>query len=102
MYKKNFILLTKNSTLLITRITNPYGHPNILVEFIILLKNRVSFRKTMKNAIELTEQAHTKGIQVEIASRIDEKEIERVEWIKEGRVPLKTIQAKFDYCFYGV
>ncbi|KAL0284749.1 UNVERIFIED_CONTAM: 30S ribosomal protein S3, chloroplastic [Sesamum angustifolium] len=50
--------------------------PNILAEFIAeQLKNRVSFRKAMKKAIELTEQADTKGIQVQIAGRIDGKEI---------------------------
>ena len=41
----------------------------------------------MKNAIELTKQADTNGIQVQIAGRIDRKEIARVEWIR-GRVPL--------------
>ncbi|KAI9154341.1 hypothetical protein LWI28_024684 [Acer negundo] len=46
------------------------------------LKNRVSFRKAMKRAIELTELANTKGIQVQIAGRIDGKEIARVEWIR--------------------
>ncbi|GJU11361.1 ribosomal protein L16 [Tanacetum coccineum] len=66
------------------------------------LKNRVSFRKAMKKAIELTEQADTKGIQVQIEGRIDEKEITRVEWIREGRVPLQTIRAKIDYCSYTV
>ncbi|GJW20521.1 ribosomal protein S3 [Tanacetum coccineum] len=66
------------------------------------LKNRVSFRKAMKKAIELTEQADTKGIQVQIAGRIDGKEIARVEWIREGRVPLQTIRAKIDYCSYTV
>nr|QWY86313.1 ribosomal protein S3 [Guibourtia demeusei] len=87
----------------ITRIANPYGHPNILAEFIAgQLKNRVSFRKAMKKAIELSEQAGTKGIQVQIAGRIDGKEIARVEWIREGRVPLQTIQAKIDYCSYTV
>nr|YP_009456184.1 ribosomal protein S3 [Lagenaria siceraria]YP_010131132.1 ribosomal protein S3 [Benincasa hispida]QNM38569.1 ribosomal protein S3 [Lagenaria siceraria var. microcarpa]AHM88705.1 ribosomal protein S3 [Lagenaria siceraria]AHM88995.1 ribosomal protein S3 [Lagenaria siceraria]AHM89054.1 ribosomal protein S3 [Lagenaria siceraria]AHM89113.1 ribosomal protein S3 [Lagenaria siceraria] len=87
----------------ITRIGNPYGHPNILAEFIAgQLKNRVSFRKAMKKAIELTEQAGTKGIQVQIAGRIDGKEIARVEWIREGRVPLQTIRAKIDYCCYPV
>ncbi|KAG5385220.1 hypothetical protein IGI04_036690 [Brassica rapa subsp. trilocularis] len=87
----------------ITRISNPYGHPNILAEFIAgQLKNRVSFRKAMKKAIELTEQANTKGIQVQIAGRIDGKEIARVEWIREGRVPLQTIEAKIDYCSYTV
>uniref|UniRef100_A0A151UGE5 Small ribosomal subunit protein uS3c n=1 Tax=Cajanus cajan TaxID=3821 RepID=A0A151UGE5_CAJCA len=87
----------------ITRITNAYGHPNILAEFIAgQLKNRVSFRKAMKKAIELTEQAGTKGVQIQIAGRIDGKEIARVEWIREGRVPLQTIRAKIDYCSYTV
>nr|QGA86486.1 ribosomal protein S3 [Dialium guineense]QVX30952.1 ribosomal protein S3 [Dialium guineense] len=87
----------------ITRIANPYGHPNILAEFIAgQLRNRVSFRKAMKKAIELTEQAGTKGVQVQIAGRIDGKEIARVEWIRESRVPLQTIRAKIDYCSYTV
>nr|YP_010416883.1 ribosomal protein S3 [Campylotropis bonii]USC54258.1 ribosomal protein S3 [Campylotropis bonii] len=87
----------------IARIANAYKHPNILAEFIAgQLKNRVSFRKAMKKAIELTEQAGTKGVQVQIAGRIDGKEIARVEWIREGRVPLQTIRAKIDYCCYTV
>ncbi|XP_027357024.1 uncharacterized protein LOC113866344 [Abrus precatorius] len=56
----------------------------------------------MKKAIELTEQAGTKGVQVQIAGRIDGKEIARIEWIREGRVPLQTIRAKIDYCSYTV
>ncbi|WRX18438.1 hypothetical protein QQP08_010925 [Theobroma cacao] len=43
----------------------------------------------MKKVIELTKQADTKGIQIQIAKRIDEKEIALVEWIREaiaGRV----------------
>lgn len=32
---------------------------------------------------------HTKGIQVQIAGYIDENEIVRVEWIREGRVVAK-------------
>lgn len=32
---------------------------------------------------------HTKGIQVQIARCIDENEIVRVEWIREGRVVAK-------------
>nr|YP_009576889.1 ribosomal protein S3 [Callianthemum taipaicum]QBK48794.1 ribosomal protein S3 [Callianthemum taipaicum] len=87
----------------IARVAKPYGQPNILAEFIAgQLKNRVSFRKAMKKAIELTEQADTKGIQVQISGRIDGKEIARVEWLREGRVPLQTIRAKINYCSYTV
>nr|YP_009670029.1 ribosomal protein S3 [Terminalia guyanensis]QCW95348.1 ribosomal protein S3 [Terminalia guyanensis] len=101
--QKELNCVNRKLNIAITRIPNPYGTPNILAEFIAgQLKNRVSFRKAMKKAIELTEQADTKGIQVQIAGRIDGKEIARVEWIREGRVPLQTIRAKIDYCSYPV
>nr|QWE50428.1 ribosomal protein S3 [Rourea microphylla] len=101
--QKELNCMNQKLNIAIIKISNPYGHPNILAEFIAeQLKNRVSFRKAMKKAIELTEQADTKGMQVQIAGRIDGKEIARVEWIREGRVPLQTIRAKIEYCFYTV
>ena len=87
----------------ITKIANIYRDPHILAQFIAqLLLNRISFRKAMQKGIELVEQADTKGVQIQIAGRIDGKEIARVEWIREGRVPLLTIRAKIDYCSYPV
>nr|QIS91866.1 ribosomal protein S3 [Augusta austrocaledonica] len=101
--QKEFNSVNRKLNIAITKIVKPYGNPNILAEYIAgQLKNRVSFRKAMKKAIELTEQANTKGIQVQIAGRIDGKEIARVEWIRKGRVPLQTIRAKIDYCSYTV
>nr|QVY58840.1 ribosomal protein S3 [Silene latifolia subsp. alba] len=101
--QKELNCVSRKLNIAISRIAKPYGHPNILAEFIAgQLKNRVSFRKAMKKAIELTEQADTKGIQIQIAGRIDGKEIARIEWIREGRVPLQTIRAKIDYCAYTV
>nr|WRW11346.1 ribosomal protein S3 [Uraria crinita] len=101
--QKKLNCVNRKLNIAIARIANAYKHPNILAEFIAgQLKNRVSFRKAMKKAIELTEQAGTKGVQVQIAGRIDGKEIARVEWIREGRVPLQTIRAKIDYCCYTV
>jgi small subunit ribosomal protein S3 len=101
--QKKLNCVNRKLNISITRIANPYRNPNILAEFIAgQLKNRISFRKAIKKAIELTEQAGTKGVQVQIAGRIDGKEIARVEWIREGRVPLQTIRAKIDYCSYTV
>nr|YP_010176239.1 ribosomal protein S3 [Tadehagi triquetrum]QSQ71374.1 ribosomal protein S3 [Tadehagi triquetrum] len=101
--QKKMNCVNRKLNIAIAKIANAYKHPNILAEFIAgQLKNRVSFRKAMKKAIELTEQAGTKGVQVQIAGRIDGKEIARVEWIREGRVPLQTIRAKIDYCCYTV
>nr|YP_007475658.1 ribosomal protein S3 [Heliconia collinsiana]AGE92722.1 ribosomal protein S3 [Heliconia collinsiana]AYP31598.1 ribosomal protein S3 [Heliconia collinsiana]AYP33586.1 ribosomal protein S3 [Heliconia collinsiana] len=101
--QKEFNFVNRRLNIVITRVEKPYGQPNILAEYIALqLKNRVSFRKAMKKAIELAEQTDTKGIQVQIAGRIDGKEIARVEWIREGRVPLQTIRAKIDHCSYTI
>jgi len=61
---KRLILILEKTN--ITRIPNAYSDPNILAEFIAgQLKNRISFRKAIKNAIELAEQADTKGVQEE-------------------------------------
>nr|YP_009556456.1 ribosomal protein S3 [Weigela japonica]QBC70887.1 ribosomal protein S3 [Weigela japonica] len=101
--QKEFHCVNRKLNIAITIIAKPYGNANILAEFIAdKLKNRVSFRKVMKRVIELSEQADTKGIQVQIAGRINGKAIARVTWIREGRVPLQTIRAKIDYCSYTV
>nr|QGS65032.1 ribosomal protein S3 [Microcycas calocoma]QKN99158.1 ribosomal protein S3 [Microcycas calocoma] len=85
----------------IVKVAKPYGEPNILAEFIALqLEDRVSLGRTVKKAIELAEQADIKGIQIQIAGRLDGNEIARVEWAREGRVPPQTIRAKIDYCYY--
>nr|YP_009538930.1 ribosomal protein S3 [Caragana rosea var. rosea]YP_010831439.1 ribosomal protein S3 [Caragana rosea]ATQ37504.1 ribosomal protein S3 [Caragana rosea var. rosea]WFG49735.1 ribosomal protein S3 [Caragana rosea]WFG49888.1 ribosomal protein S3 [Caragana rosea] len=101
--QKKLNCVNRKLNIAITRIPNAYRDPNILAEFIAgQLKNRISFRKAIKKAIELAEQAGTKGVKVQIAGRIDGKEIARVEWIREGSVPLQTIRAKIDYCSYPV
>nr|WRY72282.1 ribosomal protein S3 [Sclerocactus unguispinus] len=101
--KKELNCVNRKLNIAIIRIEKPYRHPNLLAEFInVQLKNRVSFRKAMKKAIELAEQAETKGIKIQIAGRLGGKDIARVAWIREGRVPLQTIRAKIDYCAYTV
>nr|YP_009671418.1 ribosomal protein S3 [Passiflora obovata]QCX30681.1 ribosomal protein S3 [Passiflora obovata] len=101
--QKELNLINRKLNIKIIRIKNPYKDPNILAEFIAeQLKNRVSYRKAMKKAIELAKRAHTKGIQVQIAGRLGGKDIARVAWIRAGRVPLQTLRAKIHYCSYMV
>ncbi|KAL5646550.1 hypothetical protein ACJX0J_001419 [Zea mays] len=60
----------------IEKVKEPYRQPNILAEYIAFqLKNRVSFRKAMKKAIELTKKADIKGIKIQIAGRLAGKEM---------------------------
>lgn len=71
--QKEFFSVNRRLNIAIIRVAKPYAQPTILAEHIALqLKNRVSFRKAMKSAIELTEQADTKGIQIQIAGRTRE------------------------------
>nr|AVM82898.1 ribosomal protein S3 [Adenocalymma ackermannii] len=107
--QKEFHYLNQKLKIFIKKIAKPYTNPNILAQFIATqFNNRVSFRKAIKKAIELTGEADTKGIQVQISGRIGGNEMARVEWIREGRVPLQTVRAKIDYCshiirtIYGV
>lgn len=97
------ILISKNHKLrmTLTEIIKPYGEPTILAEYIALqLENRVAFRRTMKKAIELAKKTNIKGIKIQIAGRLNGAEIARVEWIREGRVPLQTLRANIEYCYY--
>nr|NP_039338.1 ribosomal protein S3 [Marchantia paleacea]P06356.1 RecName: Full=Small ribosomal subunit protein uS3c; AltName: Full=30S ribosomal protein S3, chloroplastic [Marchantia polymorpha]CAA28124.1 rps3 [Marchantia paleacea] len=83
-------------------IAKPYGEPKILAKKIALkLESRVAFRRTMKKAIELAKKGNIKGIKIQIAGRLNGAEIARVEWAREGRVPLQTIRARINYCYYA-
>nr|YP_009436320.1 ribosomal protein S3 [Cyphia belfastica]ATG26497.1 ribosomal protein S3 [Cyphia belfastica] len=101
--EKDFYCVNRKIKLAIKRITEPYRYPNIVAEFIAYqLKRRVPYRKAMRMAVELTEEANTKGVRVQMAGRLGGKDIARVDWIQEGRLPLQTVQAKIDYCSYTV
>jgi small subunit ribosomal protein S3 len=61
------------------------------------LERRIPFRRVMKKAIQATMDAGAAGVKVQISGRIGGAEIARVEWYKEGRIPLHTLKAKIDY-----
>nr|AVM84575.1 ribosomal protein S3 [Fridericia platyphylla]AVM84576.1 ribosomal protein S3 [Fridericia platyphylla]AVM84577.1 ribosomal protein S3 [Fridericia platyphylla] len=101
--QKKFHSVNQKLKISITKIAKPYANPSILAEFIARqFKNRVSFRKAIKRAIELSVSSDTKGIQIQISGRIGGKEMARVQWIRRGRVPLQTVRAKIDYCSYTI
>nr|QYB22509.1 ribosomal protein S3 [Sequoiadendron giganteum]BBN66916.1 ribosomal protein S3 [Sequoiadendron giganteum] len=87
----------------IEKVEKPYREPKILAEYIALqLKERVEIRKIMKKAIELAEKADVEGIKIQIKGRLNGIERARKESAMQGRVPLQTLRAKIDYCYYAV
>jgi small subunit ribosomal protein S3 len=86
----------------LNNVTQPYGEPKILAEHVASqLRNRVAFRRTMKKAIEPVGRTSNKGIKIQIAGRLNGSEMARVEWAREGRVPLQTIRARIKYCHHS-
>ena len=61
------------------------------------LERRVSFRRAMKKAVQSALRFGAGGIRVNCSGRLAGAEIARMEWYREGRVPLHTLRADVDY-----
>ncbi|NWH07672.1 MAG: 30S ribosomal protein S3 [Alphaproteobacteria bacterium] len=61
------------------------------------LARRVSFRRAMKRAVQSAIRLGAKGIRINCGGRLGGAEIARVEWYREGRVPLHTLRADIDF-----
>ena len=61
------------------------------------LERRVAFRRAMKRAVQSAMRLGAQGIRITCAGRLGGAEIARVEWYREGRVPLHTLRADIDY-----
>lgn len=63
------------------------------------LVRRVAFRRAMKRAVSSAMRFGAQGIKIICAGRLGGAEMARVEWYKEGRIPLHTLRADIDYGF---
>ncbi|MDP6490464.1 MAG: 30S ribosomal protein S3 [Kiritimatiellia bacterium] len=63
------------------------------------MARRVSFRRAMKRAIKLAMDLGVEGIKIRVSGRLGGSELSRVEWYKEGKIPLHTLRANIDYGF---
>jgi small subunit ribosomal protein S3 len=61
------------------------------------LERRVSFRRAMKRAVQSAMRLGANGIRINCGGRLGGAEIARMEWYREGRVPLHTLRADIDY-----
>src|SRR5882757_5373670 len=61
------------------------------------LERRIMFRRAMKRAVQNALRQGAQGIKIQVGGRLNGAEIARVEWYREGRVPLHTLRAYVDY-----
>src|ERR1700745_657638 len=72
------------------------------------LERRVAFRRAMKRAVQSAVRLGAQGIRINCSGRLGGAEIARMEWYREGRVPLHTLRADVDFGYgtakttYGV
>src|SRR5918996_612197 len=61
------------------------------------LERRIAFRRAMKRAVQSAMRLGAEGIRINCSGRLGGAEIARMEWYREGRVPLHTLRADVDY-----
>jgi len=91
-------MMNKQVAVNIVEVKNPDINSKLVAEKIAFdLENRVSFRRTMKQAIGRAMRLGAKGIKVMVSGRLGGAEIARSETYHEGTIPLQTIRADIDY-----
>ena len=61
------------------------------------LERRIAFRRAMKRSVQSAMRLGALGIRINCSGRLGGAEIARMEWYREGRVPLHTLRAEVDY-----
>ena len=84
----------------IVEIRKPEADAQLIAENITAqLERRIAFRRAMKRAMQSAMRLGAKGIRINVAGRLGGAEIARMEWYKEGRVPLHPLRADMDFGF---
>lgn len=87
-------------TLNIVEVRKPEVDAKLVAEGIASqLEKRVGFRRAVKRAMQSAQRMGALGIRVNCSGRLGGAEIARMEWYREGQVPLHTLRADIDYGF---
>ncbi|GJL92441.1 30S ribosomal protein S3 [Hyphococcus sp.] len=91
-------LSSSETVLNIVEIRKPEIDATLVAENIAQqLERRVAFRRAMKRAMQTAQRMGGLGIRINVSGRLGGAEIARMEWYREGRVPLHTLRADIDY-----
>jgi len=91
-------IVNQEVVLNIHEVRKPESDAKLVAESIALqLERRVSFRRAMKKAMQSAMRVGALGIRVNCSGRLGGAEIARMEWYREGNVPLHTLRADVDY-----
>ncbi len=97
--KKDLAKFTKDEVHLnIVPVAKPEIDATLIAESIAQqLEKRVAFRRAMKRSVQSCLRLGAQGIRINVSGRLGGAEIARMEWYREGRVPLHTLRSDIDY-----
>ena len=97
--RKKLTEMTKSETHLnIVEVRKPEIDAKLVAQSIAQqLERRIAFRRAMKRAVQSAMRLGAEGIRINCSGRLGGAEIARMEWYREGRVPLHTLRADVDY-----
>jgi len=101
--RKKLMEMTKSETHLnIVEVRKPEIDAILVAQSIAQqLERRIAFRRAMKRAVQSAMRLGAEGIRINCSGRLGGAEIARMEWYREGRVPLHTLRADIDFG-YGI
>ncbi len=84
----------------IVEVRDPDANAQLVAESIAQqIERRVALKRAMKRAEKVAMDMGVDGIKIRCGGRINGAEIARVEWSKQGKVPLHELRANIDYGF---
>jgi len=93
-------LTDKEIYLEIKEIKTPDLSAQLVAESVAMqMERRVSFRRAMKRALQMTMELGALGIRLEVSGRLGGAELSRRESYLKGSVPLHTLRANVQYGF---
>ena len=97
--RKKLTVFTKSELHLnIVEVRKPETDATLIAQSIAQqLERRIAFRRAMKRAVQSAMRLGAEGIRINVSGRLGGAEIARMEWYREGRVPLHTLRADIDY-----
>jgi len=84
----------------IHEVRNPDTNAQLVAEGIATqLERRISTKRAMKRAMQTALDIGADGVKVKVSGRIGGADMSRIEWYKEGKIPLHTFRAPIEYGF---
>jgi small subunit ribosomal protein S3 len=99
-------LESKKLVIILRKVNVPAIEPSFVAQSVAKkLEKRMPFRRAVRTALSEFKKgakqakldSRQKGIKIQVGGRLNGAEIARAEWVREGRIPLHTLQAKIQY-----